>query len=198
MIVTSGQCRQTKWEFSDDTPEKSLCLRRPLDESFGLLTSHQRFSFEVSAAPQYGLLSLGVYFIGRDVAKRFVIGTRIVVADKAPALLPQIAGMLPDEEVDLLPASPMITFDFTVGLTMVEGCEPCPDHFASGYSLSGFDMSAEPRSYEGFVLFPIEPGIQEGSPTGRQTVGSLQETIYSRVNFQLDWSPGILIFYISW
>ena len=80
----------------------------------------------VSAAHQYGLSSPVVYVIGRDVAKRFVISTRVVVGDKPPDLVPQIVGILPDDAVDLLLARPMIALDLSVRLRVVRRGKDMP------------------------------------------------------------------------
>ncbi len=77
-----------------DKLENSLGLRRPGDKLVYFITPHKRFSFKSSAALHYRLSSPIVYFIGRDVAKRFVIATRVVVTDKSPNLLLQMVGIL--------------------------------------------------------------------------------------------------------
>ncbi len=48
-----------------------------------------------------------------------MIATRVVVGDKTRDLLPQIVGILPDDQVDLLLAGPMIALDLPVGLRVI-------------------------------------------------------------------------------
>ena len=67
-----------------------------------LLAPHERFAFERSTAFQYHLSSPAAYAIGPDLAKSFVIPTRVVLVDKLADLLPKIVRILLDDEINFL------------------------------------------------------------------------------------------------
>ena len=98
----------------------------PGDSSVDLLAPHERFPLKSFTALQYSLPSPVVYVIGRDVAKCFVIATRVVVVDKPRDLVLQIVGVFPDNETNLLLAGAMIALDLSVGLGMVRGGKDMP------------------------------------------------------------------------